>query len=240
MLDLRKGDCFELMRTLDDNSVDLIVTDPPYDVHTDPGKCKNDLMRSIKNMGNDLIEHTDITKGYDIETFGNEALRIMKNINIYFWCNKKQIIDYLDFWVKGQGCKYDILFWKKSNPMPTYNKKYMTDVEYCLYFHKNAYLQPECYDDASLCFFGGINIKDKNDFGHPTIKPIEMMERLVRNSSKVGDVVLDPFMGSGTTGAAAIKNNRSFIGFEIDDHFFEIAEKRIMGCVGVDYKKTLF
>ena len=217
MVELKKGDCFELMRGLGDGSVDLIITDPPYDIHTDPGVCTSDLMSSIKNVNDDLVKHTDITKGYDIRKFGEESVRIMKNINIYFWCSKKQIVEYLDFWVKEQKCKFDILFWRKSNPMPTYNNKYLTDVEYCLYFHRNAYLQPQCFEDASLCFFDSININDKKMYGHPTIKPLHMIERLVRNSSRKGETILDPFMGSGTTAVACIRN-----GGKVEKYIFKV------------------
>lgn len=66
---------------------------------------------------------------------------------------------------------------------------------------------------------------------HPTQKPIELMEKIILNSSKPGDVVLDTFMGSGSTGVAAIKNNRKFIGMELDDNYFEIAKQRINDAV---------
>ena len=69
--------------------------------------------------------------------------------------------------------------------------------------------------------------EDKKTWGHPTIKPIGLIEKLVRNSSKVGDVILDPFMGSGTTGVACKALGRDFIGIELDDEYFNIAKKRI-------------
>lgn len=71
------------------------------------------------------------------------------------------------------------------------------------------------------------NRADKERYGHPTIKPLPIIENLVINSSIRGGCVLDPFMGSGTTGAACKKHGREFIGIEIDPHYFEIAKKRI-------------
>lgn len=74
-----------------------------------------------------------------------------------------------------------------------------------------------------------INQADKKKFGHPTIKPLEIVHNLVVNSSKEGEVVLDPFLGSGTTAVAAAKTNRHYIGFEIDEQYFDIACSRLDG-----------
>lgn len=222
------GDCFELIRGIPDNSIDLVVTDPPYDIHTDPGKTVgNKIGKSLKGIDRVVAERSKIVDGYGIVELGNELVRVMKNINAYFWCSKKQIPDYMDFYVGRHKCKFDILFWGKTNPIPTYNKKYMTDVEYCLFFHKDAYLQPQSYEDASLFYIDQLNVKDKAELKHPTIKPLPMIERLVRNSSHKGEVVLDPFMGSGTTAVACIRNERRYVGFEIDDEYYSIASARI-------------
>ena len=83
------------------------------------------------------------------------------------------------------------------------------------------------YDAAKTVYYQPINIKDKRSYGHPTIKPLNIIENLVLNSSKEGDVILDPFMGSGTTGVACKELGRNFIGCEIDKNYFEIAKKRI-------------
>ena len=69
--------------------------------------------------------------------------------------------------------------------------------------------------------------KDKKEFGHPTIKPLELVQRHILHCSNEGDIILDPFMGSGTTGVACLNTGRNFIGMEIDDNYFESAEKRI-------------
>ena len=88
---------------------------------------------------------------------------------------------------------------------------------------------PKNYDAAKTVYYQPINLKDKNLYEHPTIKPLNIIENLIENSSKEGEVILDPFMGSGTTGVAARLHNRNFIGFELDKHFFEIAKSRING-----------
>lgn len=85
------------------------------------------------------------------------------------------------------------------------------------------------YESAKTVYYQPINAKDKKLWEHPTIKPLNIIENLILNSSQEGQLVLDPFMGSGTTGVACKIHNRDFIGMEIDEHFFQIAEERIDG-----------
>lgn len=133
----------------------------------------------------------------------------MKYPNIYFWCNKKQIPEYFDIWVNQYKCNFNIICWHKSNALPTYSHKYLSDTEYCLYFHK-GHCNPTSYEDAKTFYIAPINSKDKKLYGHPTIKPLEIIEKLIRNSSNKNDIVLDPFMGSGTTGVACKNLKRKF------------------------------
>ncbi len=227
-VDLRKGDCNILLKEVPDKSVNLIVTDPPYDVSVnhDGGKLYHN--KGFDKSNEELVS-ANINNGYDIVKFGEEVKRIMKHINVYFWCNKKQIPQYFDYYVNGLGCKFEILCWHKTNALPTFNGKYLTDTEYCLYFFEEGhkFCDPSNYEDAKTFFYAPINNKDKKMYGHPTIKPLDMVEKLIRNSSRKDDVVLDPFMGSGTTGVASVLLNRNFIGMEIDEHFFDVARKRI-------------
>lgn len=226
----------EFMKTLPDNSIDLICTDPPYDVITTGGGSINKVKKLDKSLL-ELKNHTDITQGYDIELFGMEILRVMKEVNVYFWCNKKQVPDYFDFYVKKHKCTFDILCWHKTNALPTYSNKYLSDTEYLLYFRKGkGKCFPPSYENAKTYYIAPINAKDKKLYGHPTIKPLDITERIIQNSTKESQIVLDPFMGSGTTGVACLNNNRKFIGCEIDKHYFDIAKKRIEGI----YEKMAF
>ena len=219
------GDCLELMKDIPDGSVDLVVTDPPYLIENTKAGGKSELAKSIQNM-NDQIENNNLTKGFN-ERILDELVRVMKKINIYIWCNHKQIPMYLDYFVKEKGCSFDVLIWNKSNAMPLFNNKYLTDKEYCLYFRKSAYCNPQCYQDAKTVFYQPINAKDKKKYGHPTIKPLNIIQTLICNSSKEGDTVLDCFMGSGTTGVACVNTGRKFIGIELDPTYFETAKKRL-------------
>lgn len=175
---------------------------------------------------NNQIQENQLTNGFNTEIL-DELVRVMKNINIYIWCNHKQIPMYIDYFVKGLGCAFDILIWHKTNTMPLFNNKYLTDKEYCLYFRKSGYCNPENYSEAKTVFYQPINAKDKRKYKHPTIKPLNIIETLIRNSSKDGDIILDPFLGSGTTAVAAALNNRRYIGYEISEEYFDIACERL-------------
>lgn len=220
-----KGDCLEGLKKLPDGYVDLIVTDPPYEINNARMGNPTAFGGTVQRMF-DEIKDAGITTGFDVAVL-DELMRVMRVPNIYIWCNSKQIPMYLDYFVTKHDCCFDILCWVKTNAMPLFNNKYLSDKEYCLYFRRGGYCNPTDYESAKTVFFEPINVKDKKRWGHPTIKPLGIIQRLVKNSSKVGGVVLDPFMGSGTTAVAAIREQRRFIGFELDEGYFQIATERI-------------
>lgn len=230
MIQLYNKNCLDVLKDLPEKSIDLIITDPPYDLHVgiSGGSCSHNCGRSERFKNENVKDIKNFGSGYNIREFGAEFIRVMKEINVYFWCNKMQIPDYFNFYVNELGCKFEILTWNKMNTMPTYNNKYLTDTEYCLYFRKGGgLLHPNTYEDAKTFWYEPINQTDKAKYGHPTIKPLSMIERLVRNSSNEGDTVLDPFLGSGTTAVACKKLNRNCIGIELDANYFDIAQKRL-------------
>lgn len=225
---LKNADCwFELPKICPD-SVDLIITDPPYLISkVSEGGSINDKMKL--NTSLKTLETERLNIGYNIRLFAREVARIQgKNINAYFWCNKAQLPLYLEVYVMEMKCKFELLCWHKNNALPTYSNKYLSDTEYCLYVHKGkGRTHPACYEDAKTYWVGQINHADKKKYGHPTIKPLEYIRQLIRNSSCEGDVVLDPFVGSGTTAVAALKEKRRFIGFELNEQYYNIACARV-------------
>lgn len=218
-------DCLQGLKLMKGKSIDLIVTDPPYQMDKPRGYEGNDLGRNINNYQIPLFEQ-NLTNGFDTAIL-DEMYRVMKKPNLYIWCNVIQIPMYIKYFVYERGCRMDILIWRKTNPIPMCNNKYLSDKEYCLYFRKGGYCKPSGYAEAKTVFDMPINIKDKKFYQHPTIKPLPIIETVIRNSSREGDIVLDPFLGSGTTADACIKNNRKFIGFEYNEPYFETAQKRI-------------
>ena len=223
MIELNKiynEDCLEGMKRIPDGSISLIVTDPPYLLdNMGGGIYTQDDMRYAKEL-------EEIKSGFDLKVL-DECCRVMKKINIYLWCSQKQIPIYLDYFVRGKECNWNLLTWHKTNPIPACGNKYITDTEYCLFFREKVV---KIYGDVSTkgtYFITPLNSTDKKAWGHPTIKPLSFFEQHIVNSSLQGDTVLDPFMGSGTTAVAAIREKRNFIGFELNKEYYDKACKRI-------------
>ena len=209
--------------------VDLLLTDPPYDIPTISGGGSISTVKKLNTSLQDLTR-SNLMFSYNIEDFGEKLFELQKgNINAYFWCNKKQIPEYLKYYVETKDCKFDIICWHKTNALPTYSNKYLSDTEYCLYFRKGkGHCFPQSYEDAKTFSLAPINLADKKMWKHPTIKPLDQIERMIRNSSKKGELVFDPFMGSGTTGVACKKLGRNFIGGDLDPEWVSVAKKRIV------------
>lgn len=171
----------------------------------------------------------NLSKSYNIDYYADLLYKAQGGkINAYFFCNKLQIPQYFKTYVERYKCKFDILTWHKQNAMPTFKGKYLTDTEYILYFRNKGGCNPQCYEDAKTWWVKGINAKDKKKYGHPTIKPIDIVRTLIRNSSSEGDLVFDGFLGSGTTRVACYFEKRNFIGCELDNKFFKMQEERFI------------
>lgn len=219
-------DCLEGLKNLPDNCVDLCITDPPYlfdtrgaGFHKRGGCCAYDYFDEIGDNG--------LAQGFQIDVL-KETERVLKATNTYAFCNKNLLLPILDFY---KDKLVDVLVWHKTNTLPIINNKYMSDVEYIVYARdKGVPLHIANTKVGSKVYTSVMNTKDKNKWHHPTIKPLPLIERFVRNSSKQGDIILDPFLGSGTTAVAAIRNRRHYIGFEISPKYYEIAQRRIDAC----------
>ena len=130
---------------------------------------------------------------------------------------------------EDKDCNVDLLVWCKTNPIPTCNNKYLSDLEYCVFARdKNTPLNGT-YETKSKYYISGANVQDKELYKHPTIKPLELVKNHIINSTKENDIVLDCFCGSGTTCVAAKELNRRYIGMEIDPEYHKIAVNRLNG-----------
>lgn len=217
------GDCYELIKHIPDKSIDCIYTDIPYKFD-DGGSGNGRIALQVKKMKQELQDN-GIWNGIDYSIFA-EFRRVMKNINCFIWCSKEQIYPILDWWVKNTNCTYQILTWNKTNPVPMCNGNWLSDIEYCLYFNRGTKLN-DGIEHKSKWYTSPINVKDKAIFEHPTIKPKELVERHLKHCTQTNDIVLDPFMGSGTTCVSAQEIGRKFIGMEISEKWFKIAQDRL-------------
>lgn len=163
-----------------------------------------------------------------------------KDIYIYIWCSKEQILDIMNYFIKEKGCRFNLLVWCKSNPTPATNNVWLPDLEYCLVFKEDGTPRyNDGYELKSKWYVSSINKADKDLYGHPTIKPLDLVERHILHSTQPKDIVLDCFLGSGTTAVACKETGRQYIGFEINEKYFKIAQDRLNG-ITKDGQTTIF
>lgn len=224
-INLYNGDCIEILKNIPDKSVDLVVIDPPYEIETsrvNPSAKTGAFGATKRNYHNEILPLTDGIRNNVL----NDLVRVMKKINIYIWCNKTQLRQYIDYF-EDLGCNTELLSWHKTNPVPTCNNKYLSDTEYLLFFREKGVKLYGSYATKRKYYVSPTNKADKDEYGHPTIKPLDIIQNLIINSSNENDTVLDCFMGSGTTGVACVNTGRKFIGIELDEKYFNIAQDRI-------------
>ena len=203
---LYHGDCLEIMPHLE--PVDLVLTDPPYDIHAGYGG-------GCFGKRNHLVKTGGFTDG------GCDYGFLNGNKNWFCFCSLKQLDELL--LVAAKCDRRNLITWCKPNPVPTCNNKYLPDVEYVVHGFSSGRL------------FG--NYKDKSSFSiencgnkttdHPNEKPIGLIQRLLVCGSEAESLILDPFLGSGTTAVACERLNRRWIGIEISSKYCAIAKQRI-------------
>ena len=220
MIKLLHGDCLQLLKDIPDKSIDLVVTDPPYIIETSGAGI-------YKQADKRYIRELDAMKDGFSETVLDELCKKMKKINIYFFCSQKQIVPLLEYFVRQRKCNWNLLTWHKTNPVPACGNKYLTDTEFILFFRERGVKIHGDFKSKFTYYVTPLNQTDKKKFGHPTVKPITIVQNLILNSSEEKDIVLDPFMGSGTTGVACVNTRRQFIGMELDEVYFATAKQRI-------------
>jgi len=136
----------------------------------------------------------------------------------------------MKYFIEEKGCRFNILTWNKTNPTPATDGTYLPDIEYCLVFKgKGSPKYNDGYELKSKWYVSPLNVKDKDKYLHPTIKPLELVKRHILHSTQPNDIVLDCFCGSGTTCVAAKETGRRYIGMEIDKEYWKIANDRLNG-----------
>jgi modification methylase len=239
------GDCIEVMRGLPEASVDLIFADPPYNL-----QLKGTLHRpnnSRVDACDDHWDQFDSFRAYDTFTKAwlTEARRLLKPDGAIWVIGSYHNIFRVGAELQNQG--YWILndvVWRKSNPMPNFRGKRLTNAHETMIWASKAEGARYTFNYEALKALnegvqmrsdwvipicnGGERLKDeKGDKAHPTQKPEALLHRILVGSTNPGDVVLDPFFGTGTTGAVATMLGRDFIGIEREESYRAVAEKRL-------------
>ena len=179
-------DCIDGLRQIPDGSVDLIVTDPPYSFDSLSG---GGLAR-VRNYF-DMIEPMSDGLSDDIL---NELLRVLKKPNLYIWGNWKAILGYLDYF-RDKEVYTNLLSWHKSNPAPLCNNQWLKDTEYCLYIRAKGVRLFGGFHDHRTYWITTNNITQSTKYGHPTVKPLEIIQTMVKNSSEGGGDRVRSFHG---------------------------------------------
>ena len=218
---LINGDCQEVIKELEDNSITLIHTDPPYIIHSS-GNIGSFMESKGGRKFYDGIVNADISDGFDVDVMFPEFKRVCKAINYQIWCSKKQFIDYLIMAKENKWNWQDVCLYR-NNALPNVRGKYQ-DKDYCVHLWKGRTLTGTYHQKRTDYHYSIGGVKEWN---HPALKPLEPCLNMIPIGSDENDVVLDPYMGSGTTGVACIKTNRQFIGIEKNEEFFNMAVERI-------------
>ena len=230
MIELKNEDMLTGIKSIADNSIDLLVTDPPYLIVqggcTKPlggmlgnatGGCLNRQMKNVKN--GKLFDHNSIK----FSDWLGETYRVLKpKSHAYIFCSGRRLNELTTEALKAGFIYQNLLVWVKQNSVP--NKYYMNKAEFILMLRKGG--------AKNINMLGSNTVLEyRNKLGnklHPTEKPVALLKHLIENSSQPNEIVLDPFAGCGSTGLACKQTERNFIGYEIDKKYYDIA-LRVMG-----------
>lgn len=208
--------------------VDHIITDPPYNISQDNN------FNTMKNprTGIDFGEW-DHGK-FDLFNWIPQYTKILKqNGSIIIFCSYRYL-SYIISTLESTLCNMevkDVIVWQKRNPMPrNINRRYVQDMEFAIWAVKKKSKWvfnklPDVPYNRSL--YSTSTVAGGEKLGHPTQKSLELMKKLILVHTNPGDIILDPFMGSGSTGAAALELDRDFIGIEMEPEYFQMAKNRL-------------
>lgn len=217
-------DCIGGMALRGGGYCDLILTDPPYNL------SRKNNFHTLK--GRNGIDFGEWDKGFDLTGWipiAVDCLRIGGSIIIF---NAWRNMDVISTELEACGCTVkELIQWHKSNPMPrNRDRLYVTACEFAIWAVKGKgwtfNRQRSTYENT---IFQYPIVSAKNRI-HTTQKPVELMRDLIMIHSNEGDIVLDPFIGSGTTAVAALETGRKYIGYEIDERYYTAAIERISLC----------
>ena len=233
-------DCFDIMPKLKSSSVDCIITDPPYFLSNDGITCKNGKMVSVNKGDWDKKDNFDQIYSFNYNWI-KESFRLLKDGGT-MWISGTYHNIYIIGSIIQSFKEFRILnniTWQKKSPPPNLSCRFFTHSTETILWVRKGQKSKHTFDYELMklqndnkqmkdVWIIGRPTKDEKKFGkHPTQKPFDLFERMILSSTKENDLVLDMFCGSGTSGVAAKKHNRNYIGIENNKDFYNIAKKRI-------------
>jgi DNA modification methylase len=236
MITIQLGNYKDLVKNVESKSIDLVVTDPPYWHKKSPGKpySQRKAYNTESKFANSKIFHADSEMmkkmsdfdGNEVETMMGEIKRVMKKMNAYIFCNDT-LLPYYGMWAEKNNYHFSVLIWEK--PLSIINKnRFSQHVEYIVRIYEYGTALNKIEDENNL--YSKVKRYSQirgNSKLHPTQKPVELIQEILKVSSNEGDTVLDLFAGSFSTGVACKEMKRNCLGFEIDEKNYNISINRI-------------
>lgn len=224
---LYNADSYTLIAQMRENKLKVhhIITDPPYNI----SKPNNFPSMRQRRQG---VDFGVWDKGFDLVSWIPQYAEILdKNGSMIVFCSYRFISLIAQALESSNMLVKDILIWQKSNPMPrNTTRRYVQDLEFAVWAVKSGakwvFNKPSDMPYLRSIFTHSL-VSGKEKLGHPTQKSLKLMKDLIQIHTNPNEVVLDPFMGSGSTGAACLELGREFIGIERDKKFFTMAQKRL-------------
>ncbi len=214
------GDAYKIIKKIPTKSIDCVMTDPPYLQHTGGGTSpKSGLYRNIHRGS---LDH--LSNGFDYSIF-EEMIRVCKIVNLQIFCSNRQISSIMGYF-EDLGYSVTLMTFLKTNPIPLAANTLLSDCEYIVYVRgKGATFNKLHYKEMSKVTT--LPIVSHSKRLHDCQKPELLIEKYMKLFTNKKDVVLDCFLGSGTTAAVAKRMGRNYIGIEHDKEICNIAQKRL-------------
>lgn len=236
------NDSTEILQLLNDRGVTVnhIITDPPYNISQDNNFA---TMKSANRQG---VDFGNWDKNYDVTEWLNYAYPLLdKDGSMVIFCSYRYITTIIDKIESLGGVVKDVMVWQKTNPMPrNRDRRYVQDMEFMIWAVKSknskwTFNRPtdKPYQRG---FFQTPTLLGKERTKHPTQKPLALMREIIEIHTNENDLILDPFMGSGSTGVASIDLDRNFIGIEKEQEYYTIALDRLNGVKNEPIRNNLY
>ena len=235
------GDCFTLLKDIPDHSIDLVLTDPPYLFNRHGGiNAGTDTLNSIGGrselykFGNKMMSDMSMFDKDQIYQLLDESNRVLKIMRGYYFCNETALQYYMS-WATEHNYKYSIIVLEKP-PFVMNRNRYAPNCEYLIRIVAKSGAGIKILDYSYpankmswLYSVQQMNVPENKL--HPAEKPQDILNGVIQLNTNEDDVVLDPFMGSGTVGVVCKNTKRKYIGMEIDEKYYKIAAERIENSV---------
>ena len=233
---LYNGDCIEIMKTLPNDSIDMIFADPPYFLSNGGLSIHSGKVVSVNKGEWDKKENYEDTKKFTNEWI-SECKRLLKTGgSIWISGTQHNIFNIHEVLIDLEFKINNIVIWHKIDPPPLiYKNKFQFSYEFIIWASKGkakTFNYDEMYkinnqEMHDVWNLPAVTMKEKKYGYHPTQKPEKLLKIIIQATSNINDVILDPFMGSGTTGIVSKRLKRRFVGIEKDKTFYNLAYNRI-------------